>query len=64
MDSQTPDFVDVGRSLEKPTGLTSLQESETRKDPQAYTEAVLEILQEFTSARIVDESWPRRIPPI
>lgn len=62
MDSESLEFLNLWRKGEEPIRLRAFQEAETLKDIQTDTKPVFEILQDLTSSRIVDESWPRRTP--
>lgn len=62
MDSEPLEFLDVSRKREEPISLRAFPKYETVKSTHAYTETVFKVTQELTSARIVDQFWPRRIP--
>jgi len=63
MDSEPPEFIEMGGVAEQPVGLSRLQKSEASKKRRAHPETVGEPPDEFNPVRCVDESWPGRIPP-
>lgn len=52
----------LGWVREEPIGMPVLHEEEIVEDIQTYAEAIFKVAQQSCSARIFDESWPRRIP--